>query len=261
VALLAGGMPKKRIAAALGLDRRDVSTWIVASRFPERQARARRAHTLDHVSEQLRTRMVAGEQNAAQLARELRRQGIVTSDAAVRRYVAVLRRGGVRRHFDNTASGGDRNGDPSADAAADSVRAAARSAPPLTAPSSREIAWLLRDADAAPNRLTPEEVAYVTALREEWPPLAAVRAHVKSFGGMLTARDANARIPGLNAGDSTELRSFAAGMRRDQDAVLAAIRCPWSNGQVEGQVNRLKLVKRTMCGRASFALLRRRLLP
>jgi transposase len=57
-----------------------------------------------------------------------------------------------------------------------------------------------------------------------------------------------------------ELRSIAAGLRRDRDAVLAAILFPWSNGQVEGQVNRLKLVKRMMYGRASLQLLRRRVL-
>jgi transposase len=49
-------------------------------------------------------------------------------------------------------------------------------------------------------------------------------------------------------------------LRRDRDAVLAAILFPWSNGQVEGHVNRLKLVKRTMYGRANFPLLRRRVL-
>jgi transposase len=53
---------------------------------------------------------------------------------------------------------------------------------------------------------------------------------------------------------------FAAGIRRDQAAVLAAVLFQWSNGQVEGQVHRLKLLKRAMYGRASFALLRKRVL-
>jgi transposase len=59
---------------------------------------------------------------------------------------------------------------------------------------------------------------------------------------------------------SSELRILAYGLRRDYDAVLAAILFRWSNGQVEGQVSRLKLVERTMYGRASFQLLRRRVL-
>jgi len=58
----------------------------------------------------------------------------------------------------------------------------------------------------------------------------------------------------------TELHEFAAGIRRDQAAVQAALDHAWSSGQVEGQVNRLKLFKRQAYGRAGFALLRRRYL-
>jgi transposase len=57
-----------------------------------------------------------------------------------------------------------------------------------------------------------------------------------------------------------ELRNFAKGLQEDEAAVRAALDSPWSNGQVEGQVNRLKTVKRQMYGRAKFDLLRRRFL-
>lgn len=57
-----------------------------------------------------------------------------------------------------------------------------------------------------------------------------------------------------------ELQSFAAGLERDGAAVRAALRLPYSNGQVEGQVNRLKLIKRMAYGRANFDLLRQRVL-
>ena len=57
-----------------------------------------------------------------------------------------------------------------------------------------------------------------------------------------------------------ELRSFAAGLERDRAAVLAGLPVPDRNAQTEGFVNKLKLVKRTMYGRASFPLLRQRLL-
>jgi transposase len=57
-----------------------------------------------------------------------------------------------------------------------------------------------------------------------------------------------------------ELESFAVGLERDAGAVRAALRLPYSNGQVEGQVNRLKLIKRMAYGRASFELLRQRVL-
>jgi transposase len=54
--------------------------------------------------------------------------------------------------------------------------------------------------------------------------------------------------------------TFAAGLEQDGPAVRAALTLPWSSGQAEGQINRLKLVKRSMYGRASFDLLRRRIL-
>ena len=57
-----------------------------------------------------------------------------------------------------------------------------------------------------------------------------------------------------------ELRSFARGLQEDEKAVQAALALPWSNGQVEGQVNRLKTLKRQMYGRAKFDLLRMRFL-
>ena len=57
-----------------------------------------------------------------------------------------------------------------------------------------------------------------------------------------------------------EFHSFATGLRRDQPAIVAAISLPYSNGQTEGHITKLKLLKRSMYGRASFELLRRRVL-
>ena len=54
---------------------------------------------------------------------------------------------------------------------------------------------------------------------------------------------------------------FAYGLKRDLGAVIAAVESPWSNGQIEGQINRLKAIKRQMYGRAGFHLLRARVLP
>jgi transposase len=62
------------------------------------------------------------------------------------------------------------------------------------------------------------------------------------------------------ASAAKELRSLAEGLKQDEAAVRAALTMEWSNGQVEGQVNRLKTIKRQMYGRASFALLRQRVL-
>lgn len=60
--------------------------------------------------------------------------------------------------------------------------------------------------------------------------------------------------------DIAEFIRFAHGVRRDYAAIRAALGYPWSQGLVEGQVNRLKLLKRQMYGRAGFPLLRRRML-
>ncbi len=54
--------------------------------------------------------------------------------------------------------------------------------------------------------------------------------------------------------------SFAAGLEADRMAVEAALKYEWSNGQLEGQINRLKAIKRSMFGRAKFDLLRKRVL-
>ena len=64
----------------------------------------------------------------------------------------------------------------------------------------------------------------------------------------------------MTSAKGTTLDAFARGIKRDHDAVLAAFVEPWSTGPVEGQINRLKLLKRTMYGRAKFDLLRRRVL-
>jgi transposase len=74
---------------------------------------------------------------------------------------------------------------------------------------------------------------------------------------MLKDQDVNALRPWPEAAKESDLCSLALGLEHDRDAVLAAICFEWSNGQVEGQVNRLKLVKRTMYGRAGFELRRR----
>ena len=66
---------------------------------------------------------------------------------------------------------------------------------------------------------------------------------------------ADARRSGVRA-----LETFAAGLEQDGAAIQAALTTPWSSGQAEGQITRLKLIKRQMYGRASFDLLRRRVL-
>lgn len=100
----------------------------------------------------------------------------------------------------------------------------------------------------------------MTRLCEQCPELAAARELATRFAQMCHARDPNLLAPWLEAARQSELHAFASGIERDRDAVLAALCFRWSNGQVEGQVHRLKAVKRTMYGRAKFDLLRKRVL-
>jgi transposase len=119
---------------------------------------------------------------------------------------------------------------------------------------------LLKD----PAELKPEEQALVQALGDRCAELKASAELARTFADMVRHRQAgewedwitNAQRPGV----ARELCGFAAGLRQDEAAVRAALSLEWSNGQVEGQVNRLKLLKRQMYGRAGFDLLRRRFL-
>ena len=84
--------------------------------------------------------------------------------------------------------------------------------------------------------------------------------HARAFADLLRQGDTAALDPWLEAAATTELRGIATGLKQDKAAVRAAIAEPWSNGPVEGQVNRLKLIKRSIYGRAKFDLLRQRVL-
>jgi transposase len=64
----------------------------------------------------------------------------------------------------------------------------------------------------------------------------------------------------LTAAGATPLASFTAALRKDIDAVQAALDLPWTTSPVEGQIGRIKMLKRTMYGRAGFELLRARVL-
>ncbi len=67
-------------------------------------------------------------------------------------------------------------------------------------------------------------------------------------------------LKAADASKATRMRRFAKGLKKDLPAVRAGLTESWSNGPVEGFIQKLKLVKRSMYGRASFGLLRRRVL-
>lgn len=94
--------------------------------------------------------------------------------------------------------------------------------------------------------------------------VATVEQLAQQFRQAFQERDSEALKSWMKrsvASDIPELKRFAAGIERDYEAVSAAVEQQRSNGQVEGQVHRLKLLKRQMYGRSGFLLLRRRVLP
>ena len=95
------------------------------------------------------------------------------------------------------------------------------------------------------------------------PHLNALASHVTEFAKILTGRRGerlDAWITAVEADDQPQLRSFTTGLKRDHAAVLNGLTLPYSSGAVEGQVNRIKMLKRQMYGRAKFDLLRKRVL-
>ena len=143
----------------------------------------------------------------------------------------------------------------------------ARTRPQLTAPvappppKTRQItSWLLR----RPDTLTDDEQAQLAAIRARCPRITAPHADVTSFAQMMTRRtgedDLETWLAAAETSDLPQLRSFAHGIRIDQQAVTNGLTLPWSSGTVEGTVNKIKMLKRQMYGRASFTLLRKRVI-
>jgi transposase len=232
--LHAKGLSGVAIAREVGLVRQTVMRWLRAGTFPERRIPPLRRRPIDAHAEYLRRCWAEGCHSTRRLWRELRERGFRGGRSATGDW--------IRTHLGHARGGG---------------AAPAAPAPPARALSARRAAWLLSAAD---ERLSAEERAYVDALCAASPELAAVRAEAHAFAHLVRNRDAAGLTPWLPRAATGPLAAFARGLRRDETAVRAALTEPWSNGQVDGQVHRLKLVKRTMYGRAGFALLRRRVL-
>ena len=127
-------------------------------------------------------------------------------------------------------------------------------------PKVRHItSWILHD----PATLDESEQASLDDVRAHCPHLDALATHVTEFAKILTGRrgeQLDAWIAQANADDQPDLRSFITGLKRDYQAVLNGLTLPYSSGKVEGNVNRIKMLKRQMYGRAGFDLLRKRVL-
>ena len=115
--------------------------------------------------------------------------------------------------------------------------------------SPRHIAWLIL---TEPDTARP----YLEQLYRDSPLIGATASAAREFARIIRSRDSASWPNWLQSAQNTGLANFASHLMRDQDAILAALQTPWSNGPVEGQVHRLKVIKRQMYGRANFDLLR-----
>ncbi len=124
-------------------------------------------------------------------------------------------------------------------------------------PSKQRTAWLVV---ADPERMNATEQRFVDDLIARSPELAVLISLAREFSSMVRQQQTGRLDGWLDAVKGSALAGFAGGLTRDLAAVRAALSLPWSTGPVEGQISRLKMIKRAMCGRAGFELLRQRIL-
>jgi transposase len=243
------GASMREIADTLHLSRWQVARFVKASTFPEQAPRRRRARILVPFAAVLEEQWAAGERNVMAIWRSLQQQGYTGSAQTIRRWVQARRqepaphtRPDYRARYT---------------VAPEDLLSQTAAARPL--PGPRQLVWLLikdvQQLNAEETHILEQlcqepvvEQAYT--LGQQFLQIVRQRQH-DEFDGWLAACQAS-NIP--------DLQGFAVGLKQDEAAVRAALQLEWSNGQVEGQNTRLKMVKRQMYGRAGFALLRKRVL-
>lgn len=243
VALHAGGHTIRAIARQTDLSRMTVRKYLRASGCPGPPERAGMLTTGAWWEQRAREQWDTGEHNAAALWRLLRAEGFPGSAGSIRRHVGRWRtergRPGPRR--------------------TDGARPPDRESAPPPAPSPRQVRWWLL---GSPENLKDDQAAFLDRLRSQCPLVQTAQAVVQEFGRLVRERDRaafDAWITMAETGGVAELSAVAAFMRRDYAAIVAGLTLPWSQGQTEGQVTKLKLVKRQMYGRGKLDLLHRRL--
>ena len=239
------GWPGEEVARHLGIGRTTTYRHLKSEAFPERKGRSDAGRSsMDPWRDRIIDRWNRGQRNGRQTLRDLKAKGFAGNHATVLRYLNRLR---------------------DAQQGAASHRSRARPATPLVAApkqvmTPRAAAWtVLRP----PDRRDGDEAGLLARLRAAAPILAAAVRLAEEFAALVRGRKPELLDPWLQrAQDSAvpALQRFAKRLSSDYDAVRAAVTLAWSNGQVEGQINRLKTIKRQMYGRASLDLLERRFL-
>jgi transposase len=220
------GVTQHDAAKSCGLGIRTIRRWIRARGFPERKVGERKS-TVDAYSEYLEQRWNEGCHNATQLWHELSARGFSGQSPIVRTWVR-------RRYGPRKCRTGQR--------------------PSFHSPqriSQRQTAWtLLKEPENARS--------YLEELCRRSPEIATCASVAREFVRIIRERDAVGWKKWKQDAKTSMLASFAKHLCHDEAALMAALHYPWSNGPVEGHVHRLKLIKRSMYGRAKFDLLRLR---
>ncbi|MFE7587888.1 ISL3 family transposase [Kitasatospora sp. NPDC057512] len=227
---LAEGKSLAAIGRELRLDHSTVRRFARASGIDELLVKAvNRQSILDEYKPHLHQRWNEGCHDIPLLHRELRELGFPGGVQTVRRYLREAKQHGLP--------------------------ASSRPAPR----PRRVVRWIMTD----PTRLRADDAQELKEIRAACPHLDAATGHVRDFAAMLHDRCGDllpAWMTRVLADDLPALHSLVAGLRRDQEAVVAGLSSTWSSGQVEGHVTRIKLLKRMAYGRANLDLLRQRVL-
>lgn len=237
------GWSGRAIAQHLGLGKATVFRYLRSPVFPERKGRSDRGKRslLRGYKDYLVQRWNEGCQEALDLFHEIQSQGYGGSYATVARYVQRLRQsqGQAPRPY---MTGGPK------------FKLTAPKTPQLTA---RTATWvIMRRAE----KRDAEDQELIRQLHDQDAELAEAIDLSEGFADLVRHRQPEGLDGWLKRAATsglTALRRFAGGLRDDYAAVKAGLTLPWSNGPVEGQINRLKMIKRRMFGRANIDLLKR----
>jgi transposase len=232
VDLFNAGHSQVAISRALGMERKTVRRWLRRGQFPERKPPHRRPPKVSEFADYLQQRWNEGCHNASRLYQEIRAKGYGGKRAMVARFVAGWRK----------------TGKPAAPNASEKI-------------APRHAAILVtRPVD----KMSAEQQQLFERIVIQCPEVFDLRRLALSFREALKADESTQLRQWIHHAKCSEFGPvvrFAYGLQKDIAAVAAAVDTPWSTGQVEGQINRLKTIKRQMYGRAGFELLRARVLP
>lgn len=254
--LQADGCAIIQIARELKLSRQTVRKYMASDIFPEYARPQQQPSILDPYVDVLQARWDAGCHNNRQLWEAVGAAGYQGSIRPVVQWTMLRRKllPGYR------PSGGRRPARTVEQFVPPPVHAPPQgTAQRSSLPASRRLVWLLLHTNDRLDDAAKQECERLCAISE----VAAACELAQQFRKMIHEHASDGLELWLAACQSSgisELKTFAAGLVREESSIRASLEWPFSNGITEGHVHRLKMIKRTAYGRASFALLRQRVL-